>query len=390
MSKRGKELEQALAAYIQDRFHALFGQGNLESTEMRFTLTGRMRITENGLQTDWPESLAGQVQLFLKELAARSDVYQPGRVYCYLCESSACEHANPPGLRSVFMGYYGNGKPRWRDFLQTMLEIDSEVARDLCENARLAAHYFRGRELKRYLLRGFGKASKTYDILSQVILGYLSFRRSDSGTVQLAVTLQAIESRKPDGAFRLTLNILANPAFCDEAYPMPSEHIPVLLEKMATSKYHREYRVIRHTQKRFREIERRINNAPPDARTGIKRTLMAEIPKIMMNIVHTVHHLDRQSLRRTGHADARRTENRPVPAAISDLEKATPGKCYWDIRRKTFAVLGKKQRVHIFTATGVHVTSLKLTTEQIQQRTARKRWRPATPEEWEKFIRNAL
>ncbi|MDP6506720.1 MAG: hypothetical protein QF886_24045, partial [Planctomycetota bacterium] len=31
--------------------------------------------------------------------------YAPGRVYCYFCENSDCEHAAPPDQKDVFNGY---------------------------------------------------------------------------------------------------------------------------------------------------------------------------------------------------------------------------------------------------------------------------------------------
>ncbi|MBN1552494.1 hypothetical protein JW979_13550, partial [bacterium] len=51
----------------------------------------------------------------------------------------------------------------------------------------------------------------------------------------------------------------------------------------------------------------------------------------------------------------------------------------------TFIILGPKQRVHVYSDMGVHITSLILRGDQVKHRLNRKRWRYASESEFTHF-----
>ena len=52
-----------------------------------------------------------------------------------------------------------------------------------------------------------------------------------------------------------------------------------------------------------------------------------------------------------------------------------------DIERHTVIVLGKKNRAHVFSFQGHHVTSLQLKPDEVDRKSKRKRWRTLTHDE---------
>ncbi|MBU0754035.1 MAG: hypothetical protein KJ645_02780 [Planctomycetes bacterium] len=48
--------------------------------------------------------------------------FRAGRVYCYHCDSTGCDHASPPNHLSVFLGYTPTGFPMWDEFFSVLLE----------------------------------------------------------------------------------------------------------------------------------------------------------------------------------------------------------------------------------------------------------------------------
>jgi len=72
---------------------------------------------------------------------------------------------------------------------------------------------------------------------------------------------------------------------------------------------------------------------------------------------------------------------RPTSEARVEAENATDERILTDERRATYVVLGRKGRAHVFAGDGRHVTSLRLEPGEVERKTRRKRWRPATREE---------
>jgi hypothetical protein len=278
----------------------------------------------------------------------------------------------------VFGGYHSNGRPEWMDFLRVLLGAGyKDTGKLFTDKGSLIAYYFHGRDLKQRLLHNFGKASKTYDILGQIVAGYFSINpssESDEIIRDIALTFQVVESRDLTRNFVLNLNVIGR---------LPDEYI---LDYLADGRYERLYRIFVDVQKKFKSMESEINTTPTEFKSNKKNELLRHIPAIMIDVVKTLEHHNRQKNRRTRHALERISQNRPIPAAALDVKKALREAFYMDERKDTIIVLGPKQRIHVFSSNARHVTSLKLSPEQIHGRVVKKRWRLMNDDEYEGFL----
>lgn len=305
-------------------------------------------------------ALLSRLSAALQKSGARADAILPGRVFCYRCERGDCEHSTPPRPQGVFAGYSPTGQPEWKDLGQVLLEARHENVDALFADPPAALALVQpGRELKARLLHPFGKSSKTYDLLAQLVAGPFG------GDRRFALTLQAIESRRPDGGTRLTLHRIG--AEAGEFLDTHPEH-PFSIAFPAA-------------RNRLAAIETALGAV--DSAPGRRSELMRKIPGILHDLRRAVERGGRQRERRTRHADARRLENRPTQSALQDAWKASDADLLADEARGTLIVLGPRGRAHAFTPAGRHVTSLILDREALSRRMARKRWRPATPAEIE-------
>lgn len=293
----------------------------------------------------------------LRRTGARADPIVAGRVFCYRCDRADCEHAAPPRPQSVFAGFSPTGQPQWTDLAQALLEAKHERVDELFSSAAPLGLVQPGRELKARLLHPFGKSSKTYDVLGQLVAGHFG------GIPGSALTVQAVESRSPEGGTRLTLNRIGS-----EASAWLDEHPD-----------HGFAQAFQVSRGRIAQIENEVSAATVSA--ARRSELMRKIPGILHDLRRVLERSGRQTERRTKHAIERRRENRPTHAAIHDAWAAADGDLLADEARGTMIVLGPRGRAHAFTPEGRHVTSLILDREALSRRLARKRWRPATPAE---------
>jgi hypothetical protein len=109
------------------------------------------------------------------------------------------------------------------------------------------------------------------------------------------------------------------------------------------------------------------------------------VADILQGLARKLEKLGRQSCRRTAHAEGHRGENRPTSKAWEDAFAAPEEWILWDRDERTFVVLGPRNRVHVFSAQGRHVTSLVLTTEAVRNRMRRGRWIPLTDDQRDQF-----
>ncbi len=164
------------------------------------------------LQAD--PSIEEQIRAAVREMATQAEAFRRGSVYCYRCDSPDCPHSHPPRPTSVFGGYSSTGLPVWPEFSQILLERKHPRVDLLYDPSQtdLVAMYMEPEMLKQRQLNIFGRQSKTYDILGQVVFGFLKMRlpgENRSEPERVACTLQAVESRRLDGSPRLELNVLA-------------------------------------------------------------------------------------------------------------------------------------------------------------------------------------
>ncbi len=324
-------------------------------------------------------SIEDQIRVAVREMATQADAFRAGRVYCYRCDSSDCPHSQPPRPTSVFGGYSSTGLPVWPEFSQILLE-GKHPRVDLLYDASqtdLVAMFMDPEMLKQRQLNVFGRQSKTYDILGQVVFGFLNMRlpgADRSARERVACTLQAVEFRWIDGTPRLGLNVLA--ALSDGSPALDAIQGPYQMRVADV----------------ISSARHRISSLRPPRRTHGRGHRAATLPdtaslaeEILQGLARKLEKVGRQTGRRTAHAEAHRIKNRPTSKAWEDAFSAPQEAVLWDRHEETFVVLGARNRVHIFSRAGRHVTSLVLATEAVRSRKRRRRWLPLTDAQREQF-----
>jgi hypothetical protein len=241
----------------------------------------------------------------------------------------------------------------------------------------LVAAYMDPEVLKQRQLNVFGRQSKTYDILGQVVFGFMKVHgpsKRPNEPERVAFTLQAVESRRLDGTPRLELNVLANLSDGSPALHAFKGAYQVRVSDVIGSARHR-ISSLRPPSKP--STRKRGGASVPDTPTLVANTLQG--------LARKLEKVGRQRGRRTAHAEGHRVKNRPTSKAWEDAFNAPDDSVLWDKHERTFVVLGPRNRVHVFSPEGRHVTSLAMASEAVRSRVRRKRWVPLNQDQRERF-----
>jgi hypothetical protein len=292
--------------------------------------------------------------------AAAGSPVQDGRAYCYNCNSADCAHAEPNGDTAVFAGYQDTGRPQWTELCSNLLEVgDRRVADLFAERPTILARVVGRKRLIAQQLPSFGRSSLTYQVIGQLVAGYLTVR----GTPH-ALTFQVVNSKQ----HRLHCQLLAAPALREA------------LAEACGSRQSTLYRV----HDALREARRRIDAL--NGRWGQPKT-RAERKELEGLVFGHLRHLgtsierkDRQGRRRTRHAAARAQERRPVHKACEDVANAGNDRFFRDTVKDSVIVLGRSGRSHVFNEAGRHITSLVIPGDKFDRRRQRHRYVPMETE----------
>jgi hypothetical protein len=321
-----------------------------------------------------------QVDEQIAEAKALRDVYLKGAVYCFRCGSSVCEHASPPAPNSVFHGYDEIGRPGWGEFHQVLLEMKNERVDQLyaMPPAVLTCVQF-GRQLRGRQMASFGRSSRTYAILGQVIAGYFPMPRMIDAVAsppeKLAITFQVVEARDADGSLRLHFNVLAKlPGTTSLDVLFGNGWQPDVFRARAIA------------SRSLAALEHRVRGARHGGRHDEARDLLRQIPSLLHRLAEGLDRGHRQTQRRTQHAEQRRQESRPVHKAMEDARDAKRENFFFDLKSEAFIVCGPKGRTHAFNAAGKHVTSFLIKPDTVDFRLRTQRWRMGEEAEFSAFI----
>jgi hypothetical protein len=370
--------EASLTSAIREAYGEMFGAPSHEARS--FTLDLKVWIDPGPpwrLKADPP--VEEQIRTAVREMATRAEAFRKGSVYCYRCDSSACLHSHPPRPTTVFGGYASTGLPLWPEFSQILLEgrhphIDLLYGTSEID---LLALYVNPETLKQRQLNVFGRQSKTYDILGQVVFGYLKVRSPGtdrSEPERVAFTLQAVEFRRLDGTPRVDLNVLAR----------LSDGSPAI-DGLRGLHQTRVSDVIASARQRIRSLGPASKACTGGERASSMPDTPALVEDFLRGLARKLEKVGRQQGRRTAHAEGHTAKDRPTSRARQDAFTAPADSVLWDRHESTFVVLGPRRRVHVFSPEGRHVTSLVLASEAVRSRKQRKRWLPLTDEQWERF-----
>lgn len=324
---------------------------------------------------DFNPPLADQLTPQFEDAQATLDVFRRGHVYCFRCSSSDCEHGVPDSPLSVFSGYDSTGRPVWTEFAQALIDLrDDRVDQLYARSSRAIATIQMGSDLRGEQLASFGRSSKTYAVLGQVIAGYYAGPGDAADGGRVAITLQIVEARGAGGGIRLHLNPIAR---------MPDGRS---FEESLVEGWEPGLDRARGLSARMLEsLELQARSARESGRTDDLREVMRRVPAILRRLCESLERGERQGQRRTRHAEERREEQRPVHKALDDAREVKSDNVFFDERSRTVMVHGAKGRAHAFNTEGRHVTSFTLKPGGLELRLRTRRWRPASTEEFQSF-----
>lgn len=372
--RRERAAADALRTLLRDVY--LYTGGNTPAEQLKpFDLELRLRAEPgNAWALAFDPSLAEQMRDRLADAQALCDVAREGHVFCFRCERADCEHAAPPSTVSVFRGYEANGLPMWSDWPQALIDFrDERVDALYAPRPAVLARMLYGRDIRDRQLPSFGRSSKTYAVLGQVMAGYFA-----AGDEHVAVTLQAVETRNARGRPQLMLNTIAR---------LPNGL--TIEEWLADEQQGALARARAVANRALSQLSGDLAEAAAQRRLADRPRLFRRVPGILHVLAESLERGGRQGQRRTRHVEQRRREHRPVHKALDDASRAGDDAFFLDERRKTYAVCGPQGRAHVFNAEGRHVTSLTLPPDGIETRLRTGRWRRLADEELER-VRRAL
>ena len=121
----------------------------------------------------------------LDEAFEAAEAFEVGRVRCFLCNSTRCDHATPPTDVSTFAGYSANGKPEWMSFTNLLIDRkDPRVDRLYNDPPEIIALTIGASQLAEGLMPSFGSHDGIYRVLGQVAVGRVPANLSGRGKVR--------------------------------------------------------------------------------------------------------------------------------------------------------------------------------------------------------------
>lgn len=301
----------------------------------------------------------------LRKAAADASSLQAGRVYCYACRSSACEHSAPPATTAVFAGYEGNGKPAWMEFFNYLLSLDNERIDSLFAEQPMILSQIVGRKrLISQQLVAFGRNSMTYRVIGQIVSGYFRIRGC-----RFAVTAQVVELADHSLHLQTIVSSEVQSLLADDCVASDTVHGRVH-DALKTAKA-------------------KIDLIGSLWGHGKDKTQRQElVGRIFITLRHLANSLEqkgRQYHRRTMHAEERWKVNRPIHKASDDLQLANDHDFFRDTVTDSIVIIGKHGRSHVFSSSGKLITSMVLPANQRERRWKRKRYTPLTGDELKLF-----
>jgi len=373
--RRERQLSDGIRTVIRDAYHDLYSmdESRLSDLDLRFQL--KVDPKDNW-SLEFEPPLRDQVLRQLEDQEASFNTYQEGHVYCFRCDSANCACSAPPDPLQIFSRYDSMGQPEWCELTQKLLDSQHEQIDLLYRKNPPVLNLMQfGKDLKAEQLSSYGKASKTYSLLGQVIVGYLTVPKQHLAAGyddrRLAISFQIVETRGKGGRFRLRLNTVFHRAMLKDVDDLfLSEWAPWL------------QRARRLAKEQLEQIEGLARRARQDKDNKRYHQQMGKVSGVLRNLSRSLSRGDRQAHRRTQHAEQRRSgKERPVNKAFEDATVVTRDKLFIDEKENTFVVTNGHGRVHIYSKEGRHVTSFFIKKENMDHRLRTKRWQKASDED---------
>lgn len=352
-------LDEELRRRAQRHPHGYLAAGN-EGLELTLRLTlardpARLGAAALELSADLTRGLDG--------LLGHRAVLRPGRVFCLRCGTAECDHAVLPSPRDTFIGYGPTGLPRFQDFGQWLLASRDPRLDALFSNAGpTVAVIAAPAELHQSLLPAYRDNVAGFELHGQVTAGWFRLPDATGLLHSLAVTFQLVSSRAPRARRRYGLGVLA--------LAPGGETLERLSDRVGELPWSASARWAQGVVATF--------TPPPKA----DEMPAGRIEGVLAAVARRLEKGTRARERRTNHAEERHQGgDRPTRMAYTDLARARDEALLFDVRKKTFVVLGERGRAHVFSPAGKLVTSLRYPPGTLEKRRERGLWRPAAADE---------
>jgi len=304
----------------------------------------------------------------LDEALQAAEAFEVGRVRCFLCDSTRCDHSSPPTDVSTFAGYSSNGKPEWVSFTNLLINRkDPRVDRLYNDPPEIIAAVIGASEISEGLMPSFGGTDGIYRVLGQVAIGRVPTNLSGRGKIRdrVVLTLQIVETTAPGQPITLRTNLLGLPIDAiTEAAALGDPRGPAEALRLT----------IRAATEKIEALTLRASRAEVDL-TALAQPLLNEIRGDLERVFRPVR-------RRTQHAQEHHEEGeRPTGHALDDLRQAAADSFYRDTRHDTSVVIGDRSRAHVFNAEGKLVTSLRMRSDELERKVRKGRWAPMNAED---------
>jgi len=325
-------------------------------------------VNRDGLQLELtlgPEVTAEELERKLKkslerELARRRRIPK-ACVFDYQSGAFEGPQSKQPEPSMVFTGYGSTGHPQWEELFQHLLTRGDERVDDVLAHRKRVALLDDRKSLLGNVMEAFGRSRREYSPWWQVNAGYFTLKDQ-----RFTLTYQVIEMPGP----QLRGHLIADERLLDAM--RESDGRRGQFQGLAS--------LLRRTDRKVILLSEALEQ---DGSKASRKKLQHEVRKTLMHLVHAIERKGRQSVRRTEHARERQSQNRPVHVFVGDLKKAGVEHFFRDVRKNSLVVLGKERRVHVFSAEGRHITSLRLARKEIDNRIRRERYDGVAPAEVE-------
>ena len=299
--------------------------------------------------------------------------WRRGTIYCFHTRQAI----TPPDDSMIFLGYNMLGRPQWGGFLQACIDAQLSNIDELFATPPRPLGLIQSPPFGASLIPEITEG-KLYEVLGQIAIGPISpsFRPPREGEDRRVLSVQVILSKPELLPLQIRINLMGlreEELYEGEAQGTAQGKPRGPLGQAASC--------IRQAQRRIRKIEDQVRLSEL---RGYKlyEQVNQTLSWLKDALLRTLHQRDQ----RTAHAQHRhQTMSRPTREAQQDAMRAGDERLFYDTHQETIIVIGPKARAHVFSEHGLHITSMRLGTGEIERKQNQRRWCALDPERMSQF-----
>lgn len=285
-----------------------------------------------------------------------------GKLVCLQCQGQSCNHGLPTRSDDVFIRYTPNGKPLFQSFPDVVLREQPKLADKLFGSSSTLITYVISDPQAVDPLLPEVKQQAQRTLIGVLHIGFL---RSEALSTEERSALSVVMF-EIGGRYELQVVGLNELSLARIRALPDSDHLKML-------------------ETAFRSARRKIKRLMRQRRAHIADQKMSPIA-ILNQLGAMMRRINARGQSRTRHAKKRHAQgNRPTGQAFRDARQVTPAHLLFDERRRTYVVLGRRSRAHLFTERGKHVTSIRLQQGELERKKNIGRWRATNAEDFDRF-----